>query len=158
MAPSNSALLKSISAVVMTGASNAEVMAAHPTVRPGTIESYAALARKRLGIPKRSLGAIGPVIFADVMRGLSTPDLVAAYPHLKPNSIRASASRIRAEHGVHRGYFERQPLKIPQELASALTNEAVARGGYKSGNALTLRMLAIIVRDNLFDAVLDDGA
>lgn len=153
-----SELILSIRAAVPRGLSNAELIAMHPHASYRTVETYAALERRRQGIPKRAPGGVGALIFADVMRGLSTPDLIALHPQFKPSTIKGVASRLRAEHGIHRGYFERQPLKIPQGLASALTSEALARGSYPSGNSLALRLLSIIVKDNMFDAVLDDGA
>lgn len=94
-----------------------------------------------------------------VRKGWSNAALIAAFPQMKPNSVRVTAHKLRAELGVPHCNAGTKPIYLTLDLLGALKAEAEARDGYGTGTAqdLALRLLAIIVRDDLFNAILDDG-
>ncbi len=75
--------------------------------------------------------------------------------------IKVLAVHLRRETGVKVGPLKEggRPLSLPKHIDEALQNEANARHGRNcSSNDLALRLLAIIVKDDLFDALLGDDA
>jgi hypothetical protein len=96
-----------------------------------------------------------------LLRGGSNADIMAALPRHKPHSLRSCAAQLRGELGiapVPQG--NRLPLQLPLAVYAPLQRAADARSTGQqmiTANDMALRILALVVRDDMIDAVLDDG-
>lgn len=99
-----------------------------------------------------------------VLDGANNADLVAAFPHFKPKSVAVVAAGIRAENGCGRKRAEKlitgAGVHLPDRLHKALEVQAFGGGGaarHDSVAQFVIHLLSIIVRDDLFAAILDEG-
>jgi hypothetical protein len=96
-----------------------------------------------------------------IRKGLSNADIIARLPGFKPAILRSVAAKLRQQEGLTAtpGRYQK-PLLLPTGLHDVLAREALARSDgphVPSANDLALQLLGTIVRDDLFDAILDDG-
>lgn len=91
-----------------------------------------------------------------VRKGACNADLIAAYPQFPPHSLSVTASKLRKQMGVSVRHLGGPKLSLPKHLTKALDVECAGRRGFQNGHDLALRLLTIIIRDDLFDAVLDE--
>jgi len=95
-----------------------------------------------------------------VKQGASSAEITVRFPQFKPSSLRVVISKLRKDYGL--ASRARGPgLPLPEHINKALQVEAAGRPGFgvKHGHDLALLLLDVIVRDNLFDAILgEDGA
>lgn len=92
-----------------------------------------------------------------LQQGYSNAQIKAALPDARMASIPVIASKLRKESGNKMPPLAMgsRPLLLPKHLHDHIATEAIVRGGKTfSANDLALMMLAIIVRDDLYDAIL----
>lgn len=133
--------------------------AAGGIVRPAARDSPAGVTLTPAGgarAPRRAKwGELEAALLPLLRRGARGPECVTALPGFSPASVHVTLSKLRKRHGIEvvRGG---PGLILPRNIHEALRVEAVAGGRYTSANELAVRLLAIIVKDNLFEALLDD--
>ncbi|OCC01740.1 hypothetical protein BA190_27655 [Labrys sp. WJW] len=103
-------------------------------------------------------GKITKIVRDAVAQGLTNGEIIAAHPELNPSSIRALAARVRNRPESFRVIHVRSGpgVKLPVHLAQALDVEASGRPDCRGGNDLLRKLVDVIVRDDLFDAVLGE--
>mgnify|MGYP001004380753 CR=1 FL=1 len=95
-----------------------------------------------------------------LQQGYTNAEIKAALPDVAPASIPVVVSRLRKEHGMKCTPLApgSRPIFLPKHLHDQIATEAIVRGGKSfSPNDLALRLLAIIVRDDLYDAILGEA-
>lgn len=96
-----------------------------------------------------------------VHQGFTNAELAAHWPKVKISTIRVTAAKLRKEPACRSGPLKQgaRPMYMPVHIHDALATEALGRFGKNVGpNEMALRLLAIIVRDDLFSAILGDEA
>ena len=95
-----------------------------------------------------------------VLQRLSNAEILVAMPDYNPRSVAEIAGKVRRMHNITARNDPRYPpLHLPPKLWKALRAEKMRRAkAYDSAEQLALHLLAIIIRDDMFDAVLDWGS
>ena len=91
-----------------------------------------------------------------VSAGKPTSQIIAENPQFKPNTLSVLASRVRKEMQRNVRMAPGRPVQLPEHIHDMLALEALCRGD-RSANDLALRILSIVVSDNLYDAILDES-
>ena len=95
-----------------------------------------------------------------VLKGYTNQELVAVFTDAKITTILVTASKLRKKFSITKGRTSPgRPLYMPLEMQAALKNEALCRtknlsNDETSPHFLALKLLSIIIKDNLFDAIL----
>lgn len=98
------------------------------------------------------------LIHEGVMKGFTNAEILLANPRLNPRSIQTIAARFRKGTPYSPNYGG-PPFQLPRDLHDVLVTEARARyGPLASAHQLVLQLCAIVVKDNLFDAIMDEPA
>lgn len=92
------------------------------------------------------------IVSRAVARGLSNADIIAENPENRPHSIMTMACMARKKLGM----LPVRSMDLPPGIREGFEQEAKRRRSY-SASVLIYQVLAIIVRDNMFDAILDEG-
>jgi len=92
-----------------------------------------------------------------VEAGKSTAQIIAENPGHKASSISRMATRARKEFGLSGRIVPGPAMQLTRPIHEALQHEIEARGLHQSANMLALTILAIIVKDDLFNAILGDA-
>jgi hypothetical protein len=106
---------------------------------------------------------LAPRVRDYVARGYSNRQIRAELPDIDYHCLAATISQARKHLGIKpppsTAADGLMPIP-PQALRRAFDDAAISRGDFRpdAGERLMLRALGLIVRDNLLDAVLDDGA
>jgi hypothetical protein len=102
-----------------------------------------------------------PTITSRLLPHIHLPidEIQVMFPDVAQATVRSTVYQLRRKAGMTDLVHARgNPLSLPSNLHAALKTEA-ARRGYVAGNAnrFACHLLTIIVSDNLFDEILDDG-
>lgn len=108
---------------------------------------------------RHSYGALKDLLLPHILAGDSNMEIKAAHPHLDTNVIGSRASQLRKQLGVQARKTAPSgiALRLPRRISEQLTQEAFARGIRRgNGHEIAREILEIVVRDNLFDAILGE--
>lgn len=103
------------------------------------------------------MSSLKRIVMDGLMRGQSSCDLIALNPTLNPASIRSTVSHLRKVDGITAPRpTPGPPVQLPEHVRIALQREAQARGLNQSANMLALRVLALVIENDMFDTVLGE--
>ncbi len=106
-------------------------------------------------MPGPSPSPFRPFVFEAVKAGKSNAEIIIAIPHINPSTIKTWAAVDRRKLGIppltRPGHFA---IQVPAELRETFQLHA---GNRQKAADLMLRVLAVVARDDLFAAVLDDS-